>query len=234
MADEEDTFLVELRRAAQRMEAGPAPVDSIVRRGRKLRARRRALALGGAGAAGVLAVVLATAPAWWGGENGGQDGEESVTDPPVATSPGEVREVGPEEPVVVNDDLVLGLLAEGRQNYFFTEPDTFEEAADEARGVVGDSINPESLSLDITTEQGVPLAVSGSWRLGEGRPSRVEVVSEETTTTYEATVVALEGADWGVWFLDPERLPDLSDGYRVVAYDAEGEPFDERRWPSFP
>ncbi|GAA3872698.1 hypothetical protein [Streptomyces sedi] len=219
---EDDSLLVELRHAAQEVEAGPVPVDRIVRRGRHLRARRRALAVGSAGAAGVLGVVLASAPSWWGGE----DGARGEAAPPVVGAPGEVLEVGPAEPVAINDALVVGLLAEGRQNYVLSSPDSFDEAVEEARGVSGDNLGVDSISLHLEMDEGEPSLIGGTWRSDDGPPSRIEVLPHGESTTVEATVVALEGEDWGVYFLDPLHSSEIDTGFEVVAYDEEGAPFD--------
>ncbi|MFG2737762.1 hypothetical protein N0X72_26815 [Streptomyces carpaticus] len=233
----EAEFAEKLRRAAEvesgagAAEPGPVPVDDLIRRGRALRFRRRAAVVGSAGAVGVLAVVLAAGPLWWPG--GGAPGDERV--PPAATggaSPapsardgagGPPVEVEPYERVVISDTLVLALLPEGRQNFLLSSPEHFEENLEIAAGLEGDNIRPDSVSAgyDFDTD---PL-VYGAWRL-EGTPSRIVVVPEDGDEEYPATLVMLTGEPgWGVYYLDAASIPSLAGGFRVVAYDADGEVF---------
>ncbi|MFB4196120.1 hypothetical protein [Streptomyces carpaticus] len=230
-------FAEKLRRAAEveagagTAEPGPVPVDDLIRRGRALRFRRRAAVVGGAGAVGVLAVVLAAGPLWW--PLGGAPvadrvppsatGGASPTPPAADGTGGAPVEVEPYERVVVNDALVLALLPEGRQNFLLSAPEHFEENLAIAESLEGDSIRPESVSAGY--DFGTDPLVYGAWRL-EGVPSRIVVVPEKGDEAYPATLVMLTGEPgWGVYYLDAASFPSLAAGFRVIAYDADGEVF---------
>ncbi|WP_030731976.1 MULTISPECIES: hypothetical protein [Streptomyces] len=233
----EPEFVEELRRAARWVEAGPAPVEEVIRRGRALRARRRATMLAGAGAAGALVLVLATGPVGWPAGEAPSPGDGPGTGaPPAATGrgpfPGEAGdveplEVEPYEPVVINDRYVLGLLPEGRQNYVVASPGQFAGDLETARGPIGDNIGPGSISAGYSVEAGEVTLVKGAWRLA-ATPSRIVIVPEGGSGSHPTTLVTLKGEPgWGVYYLDVADVPGLSQGYRVVAHDADGEVFDE-------
>ncbi|ARQ71040.1 hypothetical protein [Streptomyces marincola] len=224
-------FVEELRRAAESVEAGPAPVDEVIRRGRALRARRRAVVTG-AGTAGVLAAVLAAGLAWTqtGAESGG-------TAPPAATreapSPGGADdgggpvEVRPYERLAINDRFVVGLLPEGEQNYVVSSPASFDENIEAAKRYSGDNIRPNSLSGGIHGQDGEAELITGAWRL-DGTPSRIEIRPEGQDAGHPATIITPAGdPGWGVYCLDAGHLPGFTGGFRVVAYDANGEMFGE-------
>ncbi|TDC26492.1 hypothetical protein E1265_04190 [Streptomyces sp. 8K308] len=219
----------ELRRAAEAAAAVPAPVEEMIRRGRALRFRRR-VAAAGAGTAGVLAAVLAAGLVWLPTDagSGGPDG----TAPPAATrdaafphgddgvAPVEVR---PYERIVINDDVVMGLLPEGDQNYVVSSPEYFDEDIEAAKHYPGNNINPDSISAGYREDAGAVLLVEGAWRL-DGTPSRIVVAPEGQGVTYPATVVTLAGeSGWGVYYLDVSHHPDFALDFRVIAYDANGE-----------
>ncbi|MDT0270656.1 hypothetical protein RM844_30725 [Streptomyces sp. DSM 44915] len=232
----------ELRRAAETVRPGPVPVDELIQRGRALRARRRRLTVAGASTTGVLAVALAAGLAWLPTDAGPPAGGTPTATFPVPQPdpvvPGAPREVAPYEPVVINEHYVLGLLPEGNQNYVTASAEQFEASIDYARQLPGNNLNPDSISVGHAADAGVPLLVAGVWRLAEP-PSRIVVEPAGQRTGYPATLVTLGGQpDWGTFYLDATRHPDLAAGFRVVAYDADGAVFDEVSvdpdWPSTP
>ncbi|ONK12978.1 hypothetical protein [Streptomyces sp. MP131-18] len=213
----------ELRLAAEAVEVGPPPVEEMIRRGRALRARRRAAA--GAGTAVVLAAALAAGLAWLPAD-AGPDGTAPPA-PPAATrespSPrGHVR-VQPYERVVINDSFVMGLLPEGNQNYVVSFPEQFDEDVEAAKQYPGSNINPDSLSAGYRAEADVVELVEGSWRL-DRTPARIEIAPDGQDVTYPATVVTLAGEPgWGTYYLDVGHHPAFTLGFRVIAYDTTGE-----------
>ncbi|MCZ7416362.1 MULTISPECIES: hypothetical protein [unclassified Streptomyces] len=210
-----------LRREADALPTGPAPVDAVVRAGRSRRRTRRAVVLGSAAAVAVLAAL----PLLPGAADPGRV-EPAVPSPapadPSGTGP---RTVEPYAPVTVAPGLRLGLLPGGRQTYVLAEPEGFREAVEHAREQgLGENIRPRSISAGYLAMAGTGVErVEGAWRLPE--PPR-RIVVTVAGKEYPAELFTLPGdPGWGVYFLDTTALPRF-DTFTVTAYDAEGEVFD--------
>ncbi|MFV0134537.1 hypothetical protein ACLGIH_15055 [Streptomyces sp. HMX87] len=135
----------------------------------------------------------------------------------------EVKVVEPYEPVVINDELRMGLLPTGRQNYVISSPDRFSAEIEAAKGYVGDDIRPDSISLGVSTEQGEVTLISGAWRLA-GTPRDI-TVSFGNDIDYAAQIVRLPGKPgWGTFYLDT-RGQDLPGSFTVTAHDQNGRAF---------
>ncbi|MFV0134535.1 hypothetical protein ACLGIH_15045 [Streptomyces sp. HMX87] len=218
-----------LRRAADGLPLGPAPVDAVVRAGRARRRRHRAV-LSGAAALTVLAALAGTAVLGGlpplSGSPLPDHVEPAVTAPasPSPAGPG-LRTVQPYEPATLTPDLRLGLLPEGRQNYVITEAERFPEAVEYARSArLGHGLRRRSISVgyDSSAGRGVQ-RLDGAWRLTEA-PRRIVVTV--AGVDHRAELFTLPGRPgWGVYFLDTAGLPRFT-SFRVTAYDEDGEVFD--------
>ncbi|MBW1598278.1 hypothetical protein [Streptomyces sp. JJ38] len=210
-----------LRREADALPTGPAPVEAVVRAGRSRRRTRRAVVLGSAAAVTLLAAL----PLLPGTADPGRV-EPAVPSPapadPSGTGP---RTVEPYAPVTVAPGLRLGLLPGGRQTYVLAEAEGFREAVEHAREQgLGENIGPRSISSGHLAIEGTGIErIEGVWRL-PGQPLRIVVTAggEE----HRAELFTLPGEPgWGVYFLDTTTLPPF-DSYTVTAYDADGKVFD--------
>ncbi|GAA3872672.1 hypothetical protein [Streptomyces sedi] len=140
----------------------------------------------------------------------------------------DVVKVAPYEAVEINDDWSIGLLPEGEQNYVVSDPAGFAEAVEEAKGLEGDDIDPESISLStfLNTEDDSEL-FAGAWRSDQGVP-HITVTPDGQDFGYGAQPLALEGEDgWGAYYFDPAAAGVEADGYTVTATDDEGNVIDE-------
>lgn len=152
---------------------------------------------------------------------------------PTGTSDGlqtmgglEVKVVEPYEPAEIAPDLLMGLLPEGRQNFVVSHPDTYTESIEYAKGMAGDSIRPDSISLHVSSEDGRVELISGAWRLDE--TPREIVVEIAENVGYLAQLVKLPGnPGWGAFYLDTREIEGMGDEFTVTAHDADGAVFDE-------
>ncbi|MFD5316800.1 hypothetical protein [Streptomyces sp. NPDC127098] len=147
-----------------------------------------------------------------------------------------VLEVAPYEAVEIDDQHLMALLPEGRQNYVVSHPDYFTESLEQARQQVGAGIRPDSISVGTQRVDGETILVHGAWRLDE-RPSEIVIVPEGVEGWgYVAQPVTLEGdPGWGAYYASADTFGgDLPESFTVVAYDQDHEPFDEIEvtpWP---
>ncbi|MDT0270654.1 hypothetical protein RM844_30715 [Streptomyces sp. DSM 44915] len=137
-------------------------------------------------------------------------------------------ETQPYEPVVINDDFVMGLLPEGEQNYVVSTPGSFDADIEAAKGYPGSNILPNSISAGVYGSDGEIILLEGSWRLDEGVPF-IAVTPEGQDWGYGAQPVALEDEDgWGTYYFDPAAWEIAGvDSYTITASDADGQVFDE-------
>ena len=157
--------------------------------------------------------------------------------PGTATAGGNgVLEVAPYEAVTIDEEHVIGLLPEGRQNYVISHPDGFDEAVEQARHQVGDDIRRNSISAGVESVDGETTLVHGAWRLDE-KPSEIVIVPEGVTDWgYATQPVTLEDEPgWGAYYASADTFGgDLPERFTVVAYDENHEVFDEIEitpWP---
>ncbi|GAB3655425.1 hypothetical protein [Streptomyces sparsus] len=191
-------------------------------------ARRVALATGAAVALLLAGAGTATA------EHAPRPTAEAAPTSGLAVLGGlEVKVVEPYEPVDINDDLQMGLLPTGKQNYVITSPDRFAAEIEAAKAYVGDNIRPDSISLSVYSEQGEPTLISGAWRLAD--TPRDVTVSFGHNIDYAAQIVQLPGKPgWGTFYLDVQDQ-GLPDTFSVTAYDKAGNAFasiDHEPWPA--
>ncbi|WP_052847631.1 hypothetical protein [Streptomyces avicenniae] len=149
----------------------------------------------------------------------------------------EPLEVQPYTAVPIDDGTVMGLLTEGAQNYVVSDPAYFDEAIETARDLTGDSLLPDSISVGTSVEDGETQLVTGAWRLAE-IPDAIIIVPEGADWGFAAQIVHLPGAPgWGTYYFDADTEgghSGLPTAYTVVAYDADGEVFDEVEVTPFP
>lgn len=203
-----------MRREADDVSGGPAPVDAVVLRGRAARRRRHAAL---AGAAAAVVAVLAVVPL---------AGREVVsvpvppaTVPPVTPRPEPVRTVAPYETVDIGHGRTMALLPDGEQNHVAGHGDISAEV-DAARDLGGENIRPDSLSGGQDLEPGRPVLFSGVFRTGEF-PAAVEV-RLDSGERLRAGMLRLPGdPDWGTYYaFGPESAGKQS--WTVTAYAADG------------
>jgi hypothetical protein len=222
---EEEALSAALRREADELPYGPAPVAAIMHAGRR-RARRGRTAAGAVAAAvvAVLAAPLLTEAGSPGTDTGPALPAATFTAPSAAPRT-PLHTLAPSEPVTVAPDMRLALLAEGRQNYLLQDADDFAQDLEQRRSpLFGDNIRPRSISsgYQASDTDGVRW-VSGVWRLPE-RPARIVVTAAGRDRP--ADLYTLGGTSgWGVYVLDARPLPRFT-SYTVTAYDARGEVFD--------
>ncbi len=129
----------------------------------------------------------------------------------------------------INDDFVMGLLPEGDQNYVVSSPEGFRAGIEAAKNYPGSNIEPGSISAGHYADDGTTVLVEGAWQL-DGTPARIAIEPEGQDAAHPATVVTLAGEPgWGAYYFDATRHPGLTAGFRVVAYDANGEAMAETR-----
>lgn len=203
-----------MRREADALTVGPAPVEEVLRRGRAAR-RRRTAVLSGAATAAVALVVLAAF-----GDPAPHREPAPPAKAPAATtgSPAAPRTVRPYEPVAIGDGVSVALLPDGAQNYV-VGPGDIRPAVEASRVVTGDNIRPNSLSSGFQSGGPRPL-YAGAFRF-DSLPARIEV-RLDSGTRHAATLLRLPGAgDWGVYYAfgAPGGPPQ---GWTVTAYAADG------------
>ncbi|MFI7274301.1 hypothetical protein [Streptomyces sp. NPDC049879] len=149
----------------------------------------------------------------------------------------EPLEVQPYAAVPIDDETVMGLLPEGAQNYVIADPASFADAVDHARGLPGEGLGRDSISVGTSVEQGETRLVYGAWRL-DGVPAAVVIVPEGADWGFAAQIVHLPGEPgWGTYYFDADTEggdSGLPGSYTVVAHDAAGDVFDEVEVTPFP
>ncbi|ALC23116.1 hypothetical protein ACH46N_10325 [Streptomyces pristinaespiralis] len=209
-----------LRREADAVPVGPAPVDGVLRRGRAARRRRTAAMAGGVTA---LVAVLAVVPL--SGElTRRHTPSPPATAPPVTALPTAVRTVGPYEPEPIGRGHSMALLPDGAQNYVVGAGD-IAESVDAARGYTGDNIGPESLSGG-RIHDGELLLHHGAFRT-RLLPARIEVRTDSGARS-PASALRLPGEPgWGAYYAFGDAST-ADEGWTVTAYGADGGVLAER------
>ncbi|MFE7382449.1 hypothetical protein ACFU9F_19000 [Streptomyces zhihengii] len=213
-----------LRREADTVSGGPAPVDAVLLRGRAARRRRNAAL---AGAAAAVVAVLAVVPL---------AGREAALVPvpvppatvaPVTPRPEPVRTVAPYETVDIGHGRTMALLPDGEQNHVAGHGDIRDEV-DAARDLAGENIRPDSLSGGRDLDPGRPVMFSGVFRTGEV-PAAVEV-RIDSGERLRAGMLRLPGdPDWGTYYaFGPEAAGNQN--WTVTAYAADGRVLVETRF----
>ncbi|UYQ62196.1 hypothetical protein [Streptomyces peucetius] len=137
----------------------------------------------------------------------------------AAEAPGP-RVVQPYEPVEIGQGARMGLLPQGRQNYVVVWGDDFAESVAQAKGYVGDSIRPNSLSGGLHTD-GDDALFTGAFRT-DTVPARI-TVRVGTGPERDAGVLMLPGdPGWGTYYLDAAGAGAPKDTTEVTAYGADG------------
>ncbi|MEE1928615.1 hypothetical protein V1J52_10485 [Streptomyces sp. TRM 70351] len=146
----------------------------------------------------------------------------------------EVKVVQPYEPVDISETLQMGLLPQGKQNYVVSHPDRFAAGVEYAKGLVGDDIRPDSMSLGVSSENGEVRLITGAWRLAEA-PREIRVTFGDDDWSYLAQIVQLPGSPgWGTYYFDVERWDLTETSFTVEGVDEDGEVFDtleHQPWP---
>ncbi|WP_143688631.1 hypothetical protein [Streptomyces barkulensis] len=210
-----------MRREADTLAAGPAPVEALVREGRRLVRRRRTAA--GAAAAAVLACLAGGVllPPLLASPGPAPAAPPASSAAPPSATPAGVRVVRPYEPVEIGQGALMGLLPEGRQNYVVSwgGPEAFRESVEAAKGMVGDSIRPGGLSFGHSSTPEGAVLYTGAFRT-ETEPARITVTAGGRT--WEAGMVRLSGdPGWGVYHVDAGRT-GLDTRATVTAYGPDG------------
>ncbi|MGW4048507.1 hypothetical protein [Streptomyces sp. NPDC004721] len=136
----------------------------------------------------------------------------------AATAPGP-RIVRPYQPVSIGQGAVMALLPEGRQNHVVAWTDV-REAVEQARGMVGDDIRPESLSGGIAVD-GADVLYTGAWRTSTP-PARIAVRTADGTER-DAGVLSLPGRPgWGTYYLDATGAGTPRGAVTITAYGPDG------------
>ncbi|MEW2635563.1 hypothetical protein AB0903_28990 [Streptomyces sp. NPDC048389] len=215
-----------LRREADTVPHGFAPVEAVLRRGRTAR-RRRTAALAGTATAVAALLTLGTL----GGPSSAQDPAPPAsaapdTAPPAPAPLPEVRVVRPYEPVPIGHGFSMALLPEGRQNFVVGTGD-IGASVEQSRQYVGDSIRPNSLSSGLSSGDGPPL-LCGAFR-SDTVPARVEV-RLDSGERLAAAALRLPGAgDWGAYYAFGDAGHDVG-GWTVTAYAGDGSVLVEQHF----
>ncbi|MFK4595893.1 hypothetical protein [Streptomyces pristinaespiralis] len=129
------------------------------------------------------------------------------------------RVVQPYRPVEIGQGAKMGLLPQGRQNYVVAWED-FASAVEQAKGYVGDSIRPNSLSGGLQTD-GDDALFTGAFRT-DTVPSRI-TVRVGAGPEQAAGMLMLPGEPgWGTYYLDAAGAGAPKETTVVTAYGADG------------
>lgn len=225
----DDMRLVDaLRREADTVPVGRAPVEDVVLRGRRARRRRTAAV---AGAATAVAALLAFGTV--GVPSPAQDPAPPATAPPATAPPApapppKIRTVRPYEPVAVGHGYSMALLPDGRQNYVAGRGD-IRASVEESRAYSGDSIPPDSISSGRDTDAGEPSFFQGAFRTGTA-PARMEVRLESGERLPARMLRLPDAGDWGTYYAFGAVGQDTEGGWTVTAYAADGSVLVERHF----
>ncbi|WP_454320370.1 hypothetical protein [Streptomyces phaeoluteigriseus] len=129
------------------------------------------------------------------------------------------RVVRPYQPVEIGQGAKMGLLPEGRQNYVVAW-DGYEEAVEQAKTLVGDSIRPDSISGGMAVD-GDDVLFTGAYRT-DTVPARI-TLRIGAGAEVEAGMLRLPGRPgWGTYYHDAAGAGRPQETVRVTAYDADG------------
>ncbi|MBM9621502.1 hypothetical protein ACFU9F_19010 [Streptomyces zhihengii] len=129
------------------------------------------------------------------------------------------RVVRPYEPVEIGQGAKMGLLPQGRQNYVVAWND-YAASVERAKGLVGDSIRPNSLSGGVNTD-GDDVLFTGAFRT-HTVPARITVRIGDGAVR-DAGMLKLPGnPGWGTYHLDAAGEGPLVETVRVTAYGPDG------------
>ncbi|QNP63377.1 hypothetical protein [Streptomyces genisteinicus] len=129
------------------------------------------------------------------------------------------RVVRPYEPVEIGQGARMGLLPQGRQNYVVAWND-YAGAVERAKGLVGDSIRPNSLSGGVNSD-GDDVLFTGAFRT-HTVPARITVQVGDGAVR-DAGMLKLPGdPGWGTYYLDAAGEGPLVESVRVTAYGPDG------------
>lgn len=138
---------------------------------------------------------------------------------PAAPASAGPRVVRPYEPVEIGQGAVMGLLPQGRQNYVVAWQN-FDEYVEQAKGYVGDSIRPNSLSGGLHVD-GDDVLFTGAFRT-DTVPARI-TVRVGTGAEKDAGMLTLPGdPGWGTYHLDAAGTGAPRQTTRVTAYGEDG------------
>lgn len=222
-----------LRREADDVTPGAAPVDAVLRQGRVRRRRRGTTAA----CAVVAAVALPLTVVAWPHLPLVSPSAESTpaasphSSPSTTPTESEVRVLEPAQSVEVAPGWWLGLLPEGRQRYVVAQ-DRGTGASEEALHgtTVGSSSRPDDFSINVGANKSF---VSGVWR--HAQPPKRMTLTTQSGREYVATLFTLpDDPGWGVYTFR-EAGVGPQDTFTVTAHDSRGRAFrSHEHTPSAP
>jgi hypothetical protein len=198
---------------------GPAPVDEVVRGGRRRRARRRVAV----GTAAVLAVAVSPLAA----ASLPSPSSEPATVPTAAStvesaasSARDLTEVEPYEQVTVNDEVVIALLP-GGERYAVAPPDAIDEEIERSEDAP-DAALPRDGELHFDPNPDRPygelLPVTGLVGTQGVARMTIETAAGETRDVELLTLPGDPG--WAVFYVETETGEFPA---RISTYDSDGD-----------
>lgn len=202
----------ELRRAAAdgTRSTGPAPVDAVIRRGRRARLRRRLTTVTAAMAALLVPLGLSLVHT--------DTPTPPTTNPTPANSP---RIVQPYAPTPIGENLVMALRPDNGARYVIASPATFPSRMTAAEYLPRTPLPPTSLTLQLyRTDAGIT-AVTGTWS-APTPPSHITVTA--AGHTYTATLLHLPNTEtWGTFYATATSFPTTTP-ITATAYTSDNTP----------
>ncbi|MFE9676748.1 hypothetical protein ACFYO5_21800 [Streptomyces sp. NPDC006259] len=134
-------------------------------------------------------------------------------------APNGPRVVRPYQAVEIGQGAKMGLLPEGRQNYVVAWDD-YEDAVEQAKGLAGDNIRPDSISGGMGVD-GDDVLFTGAFRT-DTVPARI-TLRIGTGAEVEAGMLMLPGRPgWGTYYHDAGGAGSPRGTVEVTAYAQDG------------
>ncbi|MEU3728367.1 hypothetical protein AB0E81_03005 [Streptomyces sp. NPDC033538] len=234
MNDDQERLGELLREEADRFPLKPAPIDDVLRRGRRsARHRRRAAAAAmaaGSASVAVVAALLALGPIT-------PTEPDPATPAPPATAPPRPtpsqeqrapRTVRPYQSVDIGHGLSMALLPDGRQNYV-VGPGDISGSVEQAKNDVGANLRPGTLSSGKNVDDAYVL-YHGAFRMA-APPARITVGPGSGPRRTAAVLRLPDGPGWGAYYAFGE-VARADAGFTVTAYDENGDVLFEQHHQS--
>ncbi|MER7051367.1 MULTISPECIES: hypothetical protein [unclassified Streptomyces] len=225
MNDDRERLGELLREEADRIPVGAAPVDDVLRRGRRSARRRRRAAVAAVSTA-LTAVTAVTALLVLGPATSSTPAPATpappATAPPRPTPSQEQpapRTVRPYRSVEIGHGLSMALLPDGRQNYV-VGPGDISGSVEQAKHGVGDDIRPDTLSSGKSVDDTYVL-YHGAFRMA-APPARITVGPESGPRRTAAVLRLPDDPGWGTYYAFGD-VATADAGFTVTAYDANGD-----------